>query len=451
MSTTEQLVPPPPEIAPDRDGLHKTPERNRILTALLAIAFSAIVAFGGFRAYRSFSTEKSTGVPTVKVQRGDVTLAITARGELRGGNPQTLAAPMTGGTEMHITQLRKTGEEVKPGDVVVQLDTADQQFKLQEAEADMAEAAQNLIKAKAEREAQQEEDRYALLKARSDVQLAELDVRKNPLLPAITAKENDLALEGARDHLEQTQRNLDNRKKTGEAGIAIQDAARAKAEAQATTARQNIEAMTLRAQRAGYVAIKENTNTNFFFTGMVLPFFQVGDAVRPGMAIAEIPDLNKWDVVAKIGELDRGHLQQGDAVDIAIVAVPGRQFHGHVKDLGGMTGNFWERHFECKISLDDPIPALRPGMSATLVVITDRLHQVLSLPAQALFESDGRTFVYVRSGGGFTAKDVKLVRRNEMRAIVDGLKEGEVVALANPLDVHKNKPGDASPLQAVGR
>ncbi len=281
---------------------------------------------------------------------------------------------------MHITQLRKTGEEVKPGDVVVQLDTAEQQFKLQEAEADLAEAAQNLIKAKAQREAEQEEDHYALLKARTDVQLAELDVRKNPLLAAIAAKENDLALEGARDHLKQTEQNLNNRKRTGEAGIAIQDAARAKAEAQAITARQNIEAMTLRAHRAGYVAVKENTNTNFFFTGMVLPFFQVGDAVRPGMAIAEIPDLKNWEVVAKIGELDRGHLQPGDAVTIAIIAVPDRQFHGRVKDLGGMTGNFWERHFECKISLDDPIPALRPGMSATVVVTTDQLHHVLSLP-----------------------------------------------------------------------
>ena len=447
MATTEQVLPSPAIT----DAVHKRRWRNRIIGALLVIAAFVAAAFGVIRAYRSFSTTSGTQVPTARVQRGDVTLAITARGELRGGNPQTLAAPMTGGTEMHITQLRKTGEEVKAGDVVVQLDTAEQQFKLQEAEADLAEAAQNLIKAKAQREAEKEEDHYALLKAQTDVQLAELDVRKNPILAAIVARENDLALEGARDHLKQTQQNLSNRKATGEAGIAIQDAARAKAEAQATTARQNIEAMTLRAERAGYVAVKENSNTNFFFTGMVLQFFQVGDAVRPGMAIAEIPDLKNWEVVAKIGELDRGHLQPGNKVTIAIVAAPDRQFQGKVKDLGGMTGNFWDRHFECKISLDDPIPALRPGMSANVVVTTDQLHHVLSLPTQALFESDGRTFVYVRSGNTFSSKDIKLVRRNETRAVIDGLKENEVVALANPLEVNKRKPGEASPLKAVGK
>lgn len=418
---------------------------------MLMVSAIVLAISGGLRLYHRVSRAQAADIPTAEVQRGDVTLAITARGEVRGGNPQMLAAPMTGGTEMHITQLRKSGDEVKPGDMIAQLDTAEQQFKLQEAEADLAEAAQNLIKAKAQREAEQEEDRYALLKAQTDVRLAELDVRKNPILSAIVAKENNLALEGAREHLRQTEQNLSNRKRTGEAGIAIQEAARQKAEAQAVTARQNIEAMTLRAGRAGYVAIKENTNTNFFFTGMVLPFFQVGDAVRPGMAIAEIPDLKNWEVVAKIGELDRGHLQPGDKVSIAIIAVPGHRFHGKVKDLGGMTGNFWERHFECKISLDDPVAALRPGMSATVVVTTDQLRNVLSLPTQALFESDGRTFVYVRTGGTFSAKNVKLIRRNETRAVLDGLKQGEAVALANPLEMGKSKPSEASPLKAVGK
>ena len=448
-ATTEQVLPALERSAPP--AAPKRPLRGRVVAALVVLVVIASVIYGGWRGYRKFSTTQAVDVPTVEVERGDLALSITARGELRGGNPQTLAAPMTGGAEMHITQLRKTGEQVKPGEVVAQLDTAEQQFKLQEANADLAEADQNLVKAKAQREAEQEEDHYALLKAQTDVQLAELDVRKNPILSSIAAKENDLAVEGARDHLRQTEQNLSNRKRTGEAGIEIQNAARAKAEAQATTARQNIEAMTLRAQRPGYVAVKENTNTNFFFTGMVLPFFQVGDAVRPGMAIAEIPDLNNWEVVAKIGELDRGHLQPGDPVAIAIVAAPGHQFHGKVKDLGGMTGNFWERHFECKISLEDPVTALRPGMSANVIVTTDRLHDVLSLPTQALFESDGRTYVYVRSGGGFATRDVKLVRRNETRAIVEGLKEHESVALANPLDLNKAKAGDASPLKAVGK
>jgi len=126
--------------------------RAGVLAAALLAAAAGVAIFYGARSYRALTGSKEAVIPVARVQRGDVSLAITARGELRGGNPETLTAPMTGGTEMHITFLRKTGEEVKTGDVVVQLDTTEQEFKLQEAQADVAEAAQHLLQAKALRD-----------------------------------------------------------------------------------------------------------------------------------------------------------------------------------------------------------------------------------------------------------------------------------------------------------
>ena len=410
-----------------------------LVLSLLAVAASGVAASYGLRAYRNITGTKEAVTPTAKVLRGDVTLAVTARGALRGGNSEQLTAPQTGGLDMHLTSLKESGTEVKKGDIVAEFDTTEQEYKLKEAEADLAEADQHLIQAKAQRDAQEEEDRYALLKAQTDVKLAELDVRKNPLLPPLTARENTLALDAAKDHLTQLQRNLGNRKATSDAAIAIQEAGRNKAESQAKTARDNIEAMTLRAGRDGYVSVKQNSTGNVLFFGMVLPIFQVGDLVRPGMAVAEIPDLTSLEVGANIGELDRGHLSVGQKVQIGVVAVPGHPYHGHVKEIGGTSGAPWDRHFECKIALDDPTPELRPGMSANIVITTDEMKGVLSLPAQALFESDGRTFVYEQTLTGFTPRDVTLVRRNEMRVVLTGLNEGQVVALANPTETAKKK------------
>ena len=132
--------------------------------------------------------------------------------------------------------------------MVVQFDTTEQDFKLQEAEADLAEAEQQVLKPRRRAEAQQEENRYALLKAKADVRLAELEVPQEsawcrPLWRGRTTWRS----KSARDQLAQLEQDLANRQATNQAGVAIQEAARSKAEVQAATARRNIESMTLRA------------------------------------------------------------------------------------------------------------------------------------------------------------------------------------------------------------
>jgi len=71
------------------------------------------------------------------------------------------------------------------------------------------------------------------------------------------------------------------------------------------------------------------------------------------------------------------------------------------------------------------------------------------VPGQAVFESDGRTFVYVKSGSGFAPTDVKLVRRSESQAVITGVAEGQVVALANPDQQTEKKAGAGGALQAL--
>lgn len=420
-----------------------------------AAAILALGAWGSVEIYRNSGDSTGAQLPTTTVKRGNVTFAVYAKGELQGGNSKMLAAPMAGGGDLILTSLRASGELVKSGDIVATFDTTDQIFKLREAEADLAEAEQKVIQAQAQLEAKEEEDNYLLIKARADVRQAELEARKNPLVSPIQARQNDLALQSARDILSQLERDLANRKATSQAGVQIQEAGRTKAQVQADTARKNIELMTLRAPADGYISIQANMNTNFFMTGMQLPMLQVGDSVRAGMAVVQIPDLKSWEVMARIAEADRGHLALGQAVRITAVAVPNHPFDGKVIDLGGTSGPQWDRRFECKISLENPSAELRPGMTANLVITAETMNEVLWIPAQALFESDGRSFVYLRTPqGGFTTQDVKLVRRSESQVVITGANAGQVVALASPdrsKDKDKGKKAPASATQALPR
>ena len=417
--------------------------RNAIvLVGAIGLGIAA-ATWGAVSMYRTVAPSASVAVPTTRVKRSDLTLTVVARGSLRGGNSEMLTAPLTGGGEMHLTYLRKTGELVKKGDVVAEFDPTDQEYKLKEAQADLAENKLKVEQAEAQSAADTEEARYALQKAESDLRVAQFDVRKNPILPAITAKQNDLALQAAKDREAQLRRDLDNRGATNTAAIAVQKAAVAKADIELATAQKNINSLTVRAAHDGYAAVRSNQSGNFMFEGMTLPDYQVGDTVRAGMAIAEIPDLSNWEIAANFGELDRGHLSPGQVVAIEVMAAPDKKFTGRVADLGGTSGPPWNRHFESKIHLDNPSPELRPGMSVRIVVKTDMLPKALWLPAQAVFESGNRTYVYVPNGAGFVARDVKLLRRSESQVVVGDLAEGQVVALSDPQQESKKKEGGA--------
>jgi HlyD family secretion protein len=402
------------------------------LLLLTVLGIVGAIAWGAVRLIRATTATAALELPTTKVKQGRVTLTVAARGELQGGNSEMLTAPMIGGTDMAVTALRAPGELVQPGDVVVQFDTTEQEFKLKEAEADLAEAQEQVVKAEADSLATAEESQYAMLNAQFDVKLAELEVRRNPLIAAIAARQNEILLEAAQNRLRQATQDLANKQTTSSAGIAIQKAQENKAKVMADIARKNIENMTLKAKTAGYVNVQQNSNQNMMYWGMQVPPFQLGDTARAGMAVAQIPDLKTWEVSANVGELDRGHLSVGQKVTISVVALAGKEFSGKVKNIGGTTGPPWDRRFEARIALDKAAPELRPGMTSNMVITLETLDNVLWIPSQALFESDGRTFVYARGSAGFVPHDVTLVKRSESQAVITGIKEGEIVAMSNP-------------------
>jgi multidrug efflux pump subunit AcrA (membrane-fusion protein) len=426
----------------------------RLLIFAIVLSILGAAAWGTIRFLRvsTVASASSTTIPTTTVKRGPVLITVSARGELQGGNSEMLVAPMTGVDTMPITFLRQAGELVQSGDVVVQFDSTQQEYNLREAESDYAEAEQQVIQADATAKATEEESRYQVLSTESDVKLAELEVRRNPILATITARQNDLALEAAQNKYRQAQQDLKNKLTNAQAAIAIQQAALNKAKVTVDTNKTVIASMILKAKSSGYVNIQANTFTQRMYWGMTMLPFQLGDIVRPGMAVAQIPDLKTWEVSANVGELDRGHLSVGQQVSVAVVALPGKSFPGHVKSIGGTSGSPWDRHFETRIALDAPAPDLRPGMTSNMVITVEKLDNVTWVPAQALFESDGRTFVYLKGhDGGFLPHDVSLVRRSESQAVIKGIAEGALVAMSNPDQQVKPAAEKSNAMKALPR
>lgn len=442
MAASPQPVLLPPPAPPRRHLGRRSSPLRRGLNWLLLAAVLALAFWGAWRGYLALSATPQAQIPVAQVRRGDVQFTVVASGTLSGGHSQVLTAPMVSGDTLSIRSLLAAGTLVKPGEVVIQFDTTAQQYNLTQAQEALAQAQQQVIAARATAAAQTEDDAYQLSKARFDLQRAELQVRANPIKAAVDARKNDLALAAAREHLRQLQQDIASRAANNQASVAVQQAAEAKAAADAATARSNIAAMTLRAAQAGYVSVDANTRGGF--DGTAFPLYQTGDVTDPGLAIAEIPDTTSWQLEADINELDRGHLAVGQAATAEFPALPGRSFHARIASIAGATGPPWQRQVKVNLSLLQTAPGLKPGMSAQVQIQTQTLKHVLYVPSQAVFGTDASPYVYLRNGGQFQRRPVRVQGRSASQVVLTGIPAGATIALANPEQSAVPAPAAAS-------
>ncbi len=386
-------------------------------------------------------------VPTATVREADFQLKVLATGVLRSQQSHAILAPPIAGGTLQIIKLARSGTQVHSGDVVLEFDPSQQEYNLTQNRSDLAQAEQEIVKAKADAAVQTAEDQTALLKAKYAVRRAELEVTKNELLSQIDAQKNLLALEEAKRALAQLQQDIQTHSASNEAALAISEEKRHKARLAMEQAERNIKNMRVVAPIDGLVVVHGNRDATggFFFDGMTLPDYHVGDQVNPGSSIAEVVEVSHLEVYSQVGETDRTNLKAGQSVDIKVDALPGESFSGKVQTVGGATSReFWDdnaKHkFDLAIQLDRADPRLRPGFAAQLTILGDHLSRAISIPNEAVFERDGKKIVYCRRNRGFERQEVKVRAISEGRAILEGVSPETVVALVNPETKQANKP-----------
>lgn len=413
--------------------------KRRIL--LVTIAIAVVVAGAAMTiAVPKVPTSGST-LPTARVSKSPLKLTVHATGDLRAGRTVTLVTPPIGGGTLRIIKLVLTGMPVKANEVVMEFDPADQQYALEQARSELAEAEQEIVKMKADAAVQKAQDDVALLTARFDVRRAELDALGNEFIAPVDAKKNALSLEEARRRLAQIEEDVKSRAATNTASLAVVEEKRTKASLAMQRAQQVIESLVLRAPLDGVVSLKENRNAagGMFFYGQVLPEYREGDQVFPGQPVADVIESGRMELRAKIDENDRGNLTQGQQASVSVDALPGETFTARVGVLSGLArrGNFFDaasvaRQFDVTFQFDRPDPRLKAGASARLVIEGKEISDALHVPRQAVFARDGKNHVFVKTGERFEEREVKVTQRTESRVVIEGLTEGAEIALVDP-------------------
>jgi HlyD family secretion protein len=412
--------------------------RRAITWAIAAVVLCAVV--GVVAAVRQASPATTANdVPTGRVRRGDLDMKVYLTGEVRASHSEMLTAPPIGGGALQITHLLHTGTAVKKGDLVMEFDPSEQRYKLDQNRSELLQAEQEIAKARADAAVVAAQDKVALLKARFDVRRAELDVQKNELVSTIDARKNGLALEQAQRVLAELEQDLKSHSASNQATISLAEEKRNKAKLAMDQAQDNINKMRVTAPMDGLVALEKNEGANggMFFSGMSLPEYHEGDQVEPGRSVGQVIDPKEMEMTAKVGEIERNNIKEGQTADIQLDALPGTSFRGTVKTVGGNnTRRFFDddtsTKFEVAITLVNTDPRLRPGLTAQILINGDPRKDVLYAPRQALFLKDNKRVVYVRNGNNFDPREVRIQAENESRAAIEGVSAGMEIALINP-------------------
>lgn len=305
---------------------------RKVLFRIVLVAVLAGLVWGGFVIYRSMP-QRQQAIATAKVRRGDVVVRSHARGELRAVRSTTLIAPNLFGT-VQVTKLAPLGAFAREKDLIVEFDDSEVITRLEEKQLEIDQIDEQIKKAEADLAIRNNQDQVELLRARYSVRRAELEVKRNELLPDIDAKKNVLNLEEARRRLKQLESDVKSRQEQAKAEIAVLHEKKNKANLELGRERERLSQVRLLSPMSGLVAIRQN-RPNFMFPGMQIPDIREGDQVQPGVPVADILDLSELELVAKVGEIDRAGLKDGQEVNIRLDALGEKSFRGHIKSMSG--------------------------------------------------------------------------------------------------------------------
>ena len=399
--------------------------------AIVAIAAAAV-------AINARSGGAIPNVTTSEVTRGDFVDYIQIRGDIRPAKSIQLAAPLDAGGEMQIVKLVKNGAAVKKGDIVVEFDSTSLNQRLMERRSELKTAEGEIEQSLAQTKITAEQRQTEILKAKYDVERAKLDLGKREIVSRLEYENAKLALADAEQRLKEIEAKSLSTAAGIEAELTGRRRRRDKAMADVERTERSIAALKLAAPADGTVNILPNPRSGGPFGGGGVEFRE-GDRAWPGAGILELPDLSSIHLEARLDESDRGRLKVGQAATVKIEAVPGKEFAAKVDLISVLArvdfSSGWPpvRNFDLGLILEERDPRIRPGMTATARIAADRMPNVTLVPAETIFQKDGRPVVYRLNGSKFDEQSIEIVRRGrEQAAVSAGVAPGDKLAIRRP-------------------
>lgn len=162
-----------------------------------------------------------------------------------------------------------------------------------------------------------------------------------------------------------------------------------------------------------------------------------GATVREGQVLIRLPNPNKMQVRATVNESRVTSIEEDMDVKISVDALNGRELVGTVTKVNQYAepegwGGGGVRKYAVYVKIINPIPDIKPGMNASVLVEVERIESTLLVPIQGVYGYRGKTFCLVKRNDQWETVEVAVGSNNDTNVVIEsGLEEGEEVAL-NP-------------------
>lgn len=307
---------------------------------LYALA-ALIMAGGGYGGWQYFgSSEQKVGYTTVPAARSDLTVEVSATGALQPLTQVDISSELSGVVRSVAVD---ENQRVAKGDVLATLDTTRLTAQVERGEASVKAAQAKVDDAKTTLA----ETEQALARAR---QLADRKLTTDQAMETATA-----ARDRAKSALDSADANLDI----------------ARADLKLTQA--DLDKSAIYAPIDGIV-----------LTRSVDPGQTVASSLQAPVLFVIAAELEHMELKAAIDEADIGAVKAGQQAKFTVDAYPERQFDAGIRDIAyASVTTEGVVTYDARLDVDNKDLLLRPGMTATVSIVTRQADDVLTVPNEA--------------------------------------------------------------------
>jgi len=371
--------------------------------------------------------EASTG-PALAARRTAFEHRVLLTGEVDAVSAAEMTVPRLSSGRVTIRWVETDGALVKAGQKLAELDSASFVASLKERALAVSQAEIELKRQEWQNALADSERELEVKRKRTVLRRAEIDADVPPgILPQRDYLLKQGALVKAQAEVDKAEEALAAQGRINTVDLKLKRLSLDKILREVKLAESAIQELTLRAPSDGTSIVGDHP-----WEGRKL---QIGDDVNVGQVVVRMPDLDQIRIRAMLPDVDDGRITVGMPAQVVLDAYPDRVMAGRITEIGPAAREISERSrrrvFAVYVGIDNPREHadLRPGLSARVEVVTERLPDTIVVPRQAL-EWDTSPAVRLASG---ERKPLTLGPcNNDVCVTKAGIEPGAVVARAAP-------------------